>query len=193
MVERLIPGTYQLARVKPIRFPDFTRHCWLDYREVQVDAGEQTETRFARSAGSRVRGRVVGLKELVGSFGGGESQEPGAGVGETLACVLVRGPDAPDPEVSSGPPWHPTFDVAACQSNGHFSTAPLEPGTYNLYAHVYRRLTPEERVRTGDIVPSWIGEATITVPDDGEPESVEITVEPFEIRFPTDDLNSVRP
>lgn len=179
VVERLIPGTYQMARIKPIRFPDFSKLCWLDYREVVIEPGQRTETRFVRGEGRPVRGRVLGLRERVGDFGQDGSQD-GAGVRETLACVLVRGADAPDPELVSGPPWHPDFDVAPCQPDGRFATAPLEPGTYKLYAHAYRRLTPEQRVRTGDILPSWRGAATVTVAEEGEPEFVEITLEPFE-------------
>ena len=34
------------------------------------------------------------------------------------------------------------------------------------------------------------GSATVIVPEEGEPEFVEITVEPFKVnRFPTDDSN----
>ena len=171
----LIPGMYQLWRVRPIRFTDWTRHYGLDYREVHITAGQQTETRITRGAGHRVRGRILGLQALVGPFGGGGSQAPGGQADdETLACVLVRAADAPDPESPEGPLRVPTFDVAPANPDGRFVTEPLEPGTYRLYAQAYRRLTGQQRVRTGDITPSWVGSATVTVPADGEPEDVEI-------------------
>ncbi len=172
----MIPGMYQLWRVRPIRFPDFTRQYALDYREIQVSAEKQTATRFSRGAGHRVRGRIVGLETLVGPFsGGGDSQAPGRpSDDETFACVLVRAADAPDPEFSQNGFRDPTYDVAPVHPDGRFVTEPLEPGTYKLYSHAYRRLTEQERVRPVDIELSWVGSATVTVSADGEPEEVEI-------------------
>jgi hypothetical protein len=174
-VGNLIPGMYQLWRVRPIRFTDWTSNYGLDYREVHIAAGQQTETQFARGAGHRIRGRIVGLRELVGPFGGGGNQAPGRQMDdETLACILVRAADAPDPEFSRNGFRDTTFDAAPADPEGRFVTEPLEPGTYQLYAHAYRRLTEQQRRRTGDITPTWVGSATVTVPADGEPEEVEI-------------------
>jgi hypothetical protein len=174
-VRNLTPGRYQIWRVRPIRYPDWTSNVGLDYREVDVAAGKQTETRFVRGPGHRIRGRIIGLQDLVGPFGGGGNQAPGQQQDdETLACVLVRGANAPDPEFSERGFRDTTFDAAPVNPDGRFETEPLEPGTYKLYAHAYRRLTEQQRFRTGDITPNWVGSATVTVPADGEPEEVEI-------------------
>ncbi len=59
-------------------------------------------------------------------------------------------------------------------NRGLFLTERIAPGTYEVHADGYARLTPEQERRTGRIRPAITAQATVTVPESGKAPSLKL-------------------
>jgi beta-lactamase regulating signal transducer with metallopeptidase domain len=157
-LDDLTPGHYDITRIKNVRVGDLGFGSMLDRRRPTLDPGGSAEVAFARPDGRRVPGRVVGLE----------------GTGAPGALVTVR-----DAKVVEDDPFgfeRPRFDALGVGKDGRFTTARLDPGTYEFQADAYLPQTPEQRARLGLRLPDLVGSVVVTVPE-GDAAIPEVAIE----------------
>jgi hypothetical protein len=92
--------------------------------------------------------------------------------------VYVQPPKSDDPwDVSP-------FDVVAMEPgdqplDSKFTTERILPGRYKIRAEVYIPEKQEQAFYTGIVPPAYEGETFVTVPEQGQPDFVKITLAPF--------------
>lgn len=157
VLDNMTPGLYEVVRL--------SNGAFLDRRQVTIQSGKTVTTDFIRKSGAPVTGRIVGLdREDV------QKAKP------TSISIMVHKPgDEKNPiapkfdEVGIAP-----FDKNGKPSDGSFKTGLIPPGDYRVSVNVFIELTPKQRRRTGLIPPGFVGEALVTVPEQGNPEPVTI-------------------
>ena len=174
VLDNLPPGDYTIDRVKNLGLKNKWDEAWLDRRTVKVESGKTTVTDFVRSHGAPITGQVVGLDQ-----GEVAKAEP------TRVYVRVV-PPKEDRSKS------PTFDSVGMEPgdkpmDGKFTTERIPPGQYKVRAEVFIPETEQQRRSTGIVPPGFVGEALVTVPEEGLPEPVKIQLAPF--RYPTRESN----
>jgi len=174
VLDNLPPGDYTIDRTKNLGLKKKWEETWLDRRTVKVEAGKTTVTDFVRPKGAPITGQVIGLDQ-------GEV----AKAKPTHVYVRVLLPE--------GDRWgHPVFDVVGMEPgdrpmDGKFTTERIPPGRYKVRAEVYIPETESQRRSTGIVPPGFVGEALVTVPEEGLPEPVKIQLAPW--KFPTRESN----
>ena len=66
------------------------------------------------------------------------------------------------------------LDAQNTDAQGRFQTERLAPGTYAIHAEGYPPLTPEQRARSGMVLPRYTGQAKITVAETRDIRKVEL-------------------
>lgn len=156
-ITSLPPGKYQIGRSRMLRTGQMGMGRFLDRHWFTVKSGETVTINFTRPTGARIKGIVEGLKETT--------------VKTALITVTpIKEPENPDAQFEG---WL-TLDGQATNEDGEFTTERLPPGEYKLLAEAYLPLTPEQRFRTGIPTPTFTGESTVVVPEDGEAPDVKI-------------------
>jgi hypothetical protein len=130
---------------------------------LTLESGKTAEYNFVRPKGAPISGEIVGLpdKNVDGVF-------------VYVRPVSVTG----DPRAKTDRKL-PTFDGLGLDGAGAFKTERIAPGEYRIVATAYRTETPEERSRSGWRLPAWVGTATVTVPDAGDPPYVRVEMKPY--------------
>jgi len=174
VLDNLPPGDYTIDRIKNLGLKNKWDEAWLDRRTIKVESGKTTVTDFVRPKGAPITGQVVGLDQ-----GEVAKAEP------TRVYVRVVPP--------GGDRWgHPIFDSVGMEPgdkpmDGTFTTERIPPGQYKVRAEVFIPETEQQRRSTGIVPPGFVGEALVTVPEEGLPEPVRIQLAPF--TFPTRESN----
>jgi protocatechuate 3,4-dioxygenase beta subunit len=164
VLDNLPPGYYDLSRQKPDASAGARGGFRCDLRTVIIESGKTATSDFVRQHGTRVHGRIVGLKE--GMFA--DNMKPGA-------LVTVG------PAWASAYSWHlckwqiGILDGLRCGPDGKFQTEPLEPGKYSVIAEAYLAPKPEDRTDQSRRLPAFVGRAEVTVPEEGA--APQVTVE----------------
>jgi beta-lactamase regulating signal transducer with metallopeptidase domain len=147
----LPPGKYQFCRQVMNRLSEVGIGAMLERQFVELKSGQTHTISFVRPKGARVRGKVISPPgvQLMGILVSIESE------------TAKKGP-------FDNNEWTTTFASQTAGEDGSFLTERISPGTYVLKAEAYIPLTPEQRVRTGIIGPTYRAVAKIDVPDSGE-------------------------
>lgn len=174
VLDNLPPGDYTIDRVKSLGLKNKWEEAWLDRRTVKVESGKTTVTDFVRSEGAPITGQVVGLDQ-------GEVPEA------KPTRVYVRVVPAKEDRSKS-----PIFDQVGMEPggkpmDGEFTTERVPPGQYKVRAEVFIPETEQQRRSTGIVPPGFVGEALVTVPEEGLPEPVKIQLARF--KYPTRESN----
>lgn len=157
-LDELPPGKYQVTRYRTLMLENaFGASRFLDRRQFELQGGESKTLEVMRPGGKRVSGKILGLQDT--------------GINKVLVNVCVDGAE----NLQSLSQLETTlFDALLAKDDGSFTTEPLIPGKYTIVAEGYLPLTPQQRVRTGDIEPRYVGVAKFTVPETGEAPPVEV-------------------
>jgi len=173
VLDNLPPGDYTIDRCKNLGLKH-NEATWLDRRTVKVESGKTTVTDFVRPKGAPITGQLVGLDQ-----GEVAKAQP------THVYVRVLLPEADR--------WgHPILDAIGMEPgdkpmDGTFTTERIPPGRYKVRAEVFIPETEQQRRSTGIVPPGFVGEALVTVPEEGLPEPVKIQLAPF--KFPARESN----
>jgi hypothetical protein len=164
LIENLPPGVYDISRIKHLRTTSSGTDAMLDRNlELTLESGKTGEYNFVRPTGAPISGEIAGL--------------PGRDVDGVFVYVK--------PAEASGDPrgrtdWKlPTFDGVGLDEAGEFTTECIPPGQYKVIATANRTESPEERRSTGLRLPAWVGSATVTVPETGDPPRVRVEMKPY--------------
>jgi beta-lactamase regulating signal transducer with metallopeptidase domain len=151
LLAALPPGKYQLSRNVMNRLGEIGFGAMLDRQFFEVKAGETKVINFVRDKGARVRGKVTWPADT-------------RLMGTVVSVQSLKAEKSPFDEHE----WTTTFASHAAAADGTFLTERIAPGKYLLLARAYVPLTPEQRFRTGAILPSFQAETKIEVPAEGE-------------------------
>jgi beta-lactamase regulating signal transducer with metallopeptidase domain len=157
----LPPGRYQLSRNVMNNLGEIGFGGMLDREFFELKAGETRTINFVRNTGARIKGKVTWPADtkLMGTV------------------ISVRSEKA-----EKGPfdehEWTTTYASQAAASDGTFHSERILPGNYLLVAEAYLPLTPEQRVRSGMIGPSFRAQIQIEVPADAELNVGELALQP---------------
>jgi hypothetical protein len=154
------PGAYGLWRMKSLTVGDYRRGDHVEYRAFSVEGGAAAVVDFVRAHGGPIVGGVSGPE------------------GERARMIFV-GIEPVDASATRGWPRRSPrslLDIVACGADGRFRTARIPPGEYVAYAVGYRN-----QPRYGPFVEfieplDFSGSAPVTVPPDGNPPAVQITI-----------------
>ena len=165
VLDNLPPGDYTIDRVRELGMKTKWGQNLLDRRTIKIESGKTVVTDFVRSKGAPITGQVVGLDQ-------GEV----AKAKPTHVFVRVLPPKEERTQ------WL-IFDVVMLEPDdkpmdGQFTTERMPPGQYKVQAEVYVPETEEQMHRTGRVTPGFVGEALVTVPEEGLPEPVKIQLAP---------------
>ena len=183
------PGDYEIGRSKPLSVHFDNTSAFLDAHVETVRSGATTvSTGLVRNKGAIVYGQVVGLDrpEVLAS-------NPHA------LIISVRGADDPFDVMSDRRDYLakrideivlPPRDEHSEPTDGRFATEKLLPGRYRITAQLrayhswekYIEGSTGRFVEDGNIEPSFIGDAIVTVPENGKPAPVTIELHRFEER-----------
>ncbi|HEX5105694.1 MAG TPA: hypothetical protein VFV87_17865, partial [Pirellulaceae bacterium] len=147
----LPPGKYQFCRQVMNRLGEIGTGAMLQREFIELKAGESRAVNYARPKGARVRGKI-GVP---------------AGV-ELMGIVVSVEAEKPEKSPFDDHEWTTTYASQTAAADGSFLTERIAPGTYVLKVEAYVPLTPEQRVRTGIIGPTYHAKAKIEVPESGE-------------------------
>jgi hypothetical protein len=147
----LPPGRYQICRTVKNRIGELGMGAMLDRQFLELKAGETRTIRFVREKGARARGKVIRPE------------------GTKLAGVVVTvKSEKTEKDPFEGHEWQTEFASDTVAEDGTFRTELIPPGRHLVVAEGYTPLTPEQRFRTGVIVPAFRAEVTVDVPATGE-------------------------
>ena len=170
VLNNLAPGKYELTRTK--RLADGSGNggiLGLDSSEglcekmtFTLQAGQTQRVDFVRDIGFPIQGEAVGMRAA----------------NLIQADVYVRSADGTD--YTQIPPRGrrpPAFDAEACDTNGLFTTAVIEPGTYDLVVEAFhtKGFWRAETYR----IPDYVGVQRVTVSANNAPPPVKIELHPF--------------
>jgi RNA polymerase sigma factor (sigma-70 family) len=161
VLENVTPGQYELTRTKTLRVGGMGRTVMCDRRTVTVAAGKSVDSDFVRDKGVTVTGQIPGME----------------GLGVPGAYLFVRPPEATGDPRNINEAFGPLSEALPVAPDGKFTTERLLPGEYRLIAEAYLPETPQERVRLGMRLPSFVGNVKVTVPKEGKVEPVVIKLE----------------
>ncbi|MCX5676799.1 MAG: TIGR03067 domain-containing protein [Planctomycetota bacterium] len=169
VLDNLPPGDYTINRVRELGMKRKWGENLLDRRTVKIESGKTVVTDFVRSKGAPITGQVVGLDQ-------GEV----AKAKPTHVFVRVL------PLKEERTQWL-IFDVVTLEPDdkpmdGRFTTERISPGQYKVRVEVFVPETEQQRRSTGIVPPGFVGEALVTVPEEGLPEPVKIQLAP--LKFP---------
>jgi hypothetical protein len=157
----LPPGRYQLCRNVLNDLGEIGFYAMLERTFFEVKAGETKAIRFVRDKGARIRGKAIWPTDakLMGII------------------VSVRGLlDEKSP--FDNYEWPVVYASQTAAEDGSFQTERILPGKYRLVAEAYTSLTPEQRFRSGGILPSYRVQVTIDVPAEGELKVDDLLLKP---------------
>lgn len=168
----LPPGRYQFARSRQLRHGNIGQGFFLDRQYVEVVSDKTTPIAFVRTTGTRLTGSV-------------EWDEEKKLTGVIISVRKVASPDASPVDRLFGHVFDARLlrvsssDGAAEKAEidgnrGLFLTERISPGTYEIHADGYARLTPEQERRTGLIRPAITAKAIVTVPESGKVPSLKL-------------------
>ncbi|MGA2035357.1 MAG: carboxypeptidase-like regulatory domain-containing protein, partial [Thermoguttaceae bacterium] len=132
-----------------------------------IESGKTATSDFVRQHGTPVQGRIVGLKEGMCA----DNIKPGA-------LVTVGAPEARADWWAECKWVFGIFDGLRCGPDGKFQTEPLLPGKYAIIAEAYLAETPEDQSRSVRRLPAFVGQAEVTVPEDGAAPQVTVELRP---------------
>lgn len=157
----LPPGRYQLCRTVMNNLGEVGMGAMLEREFFELKAGETKVIRLVRDQGARVRGQVTWPADtkLMGTV-------------ISVRSLTDRKNAFDDHE------WPVVYASQAAAKDGTFHTERLRPGKYLLVAEAYLPLTPEQRVRSGILGPSYRAQATVDVPADGELKVEDLVLRP---------------
>ena len=147
----MTPGKYQICRQKMNRVGQHGIGAMLDREFFELKPGETKTIRYVRENGARLLGKITWPQ-------GGEL----AGI---IVSVLR---EEMEKDHFGGHEWQATYASRTTAKDGTFHTERISPGRYRLLAEAYTPLTDRQRVRTGEIVPTYRAETTVEVPQTGE-------------------------
>ncbi|KPJ52406.1 MAG: hypothetical protein AMS16_06410, partial [Planctomycetes bacterium DG_58] len=133
VLENVMPGEYDLSRMKPLRIGDWGSTALLDRRKITCEAGETLTVDFVRRSGHPITGELTGLK----------------GTGVPGAAVFVKAPEATDDPYKHDSPFLTIFDAVTCPVGVPFKTARIPPGKYKVIAEAYKPERSKGVMRTG--------------------------------------------
>jgi hypothetical protein len=151
LLPALPPGRYQFCRQVMNRVGDMGFGAMLDRQFIELKSGETRAINFVRTQGARVRGKVKPPAEVQLS-------------GVVISVTSERAENGPFDDH----PWRTTYASLVAGEDGVFLTERIPPGTYLLSASAYVPLTPEQRMRSGIVQPTYGAEARIEVPESGD-------------------------
>jgi hypothetical protein len=74
--------------------------------------------------------------------------------------------------------WTTTYASQTAAADGTFLTKRITPGKHLLVAEAYAPLTPEQRFRTGVVLPTYQAQVTVDVPANGELKLGDLALKP---------------
>ncbi len=168
----LPPGRYQFARSRMIRHGNIGQGHFLDRQFVEVASDKTTPVSFVRTTGTRLTGSV-------------EWEEATKLTGVIISVRKAPSPDDPPngrlfPDLidarllrvsGNGRPQEKPEIVG---NRGLFLTERIPPGTYEVHAEGYARLTAEQQRFTGIVGPTLSAQSTVTVPESGVVPSLKL-------------------
>jgi beta-lactamase regulating signal transducer with metallopeptidase domain len=161
VLTNLTPGAYQFSRERTLRAGVW--QGWpSDRRTVVLESGETRQVNLVRSIGQRLRGEVTGLEKTQATNG----------------CLFIRSEND-----TNAMGWVAMcFDALTFGKDGLFQTALLEPGTYTVVAEAYEPEvhsgTIHTGIRTGILLPDYVGMAKVTITTNAAPPSVKVELLP---------------
>ena len=159
----LPPGTYWITRTKRTKVGNREYSAMLDRQKITLKPSGESETLFVRQTGAAVTGKVEGI-------------DP-----QTIDGVLLRVHPA---KVADDDRFPPAFDQTGVGPDGAFATDRLAPGDYTIMVSAYAKQNLNGPLFTGIERPALTGTAKITVPNEGAPKPVTITLKPPAVRAP---------
>lgn len=156
----LLPGPYELMRSKTLNVGKGSRFGFLNWTNLVLKPGKTKRVEFGCPVGQTVRGQVTGITEA-SAFGAYIYAFADHATNTTANWWQHQQPDD-------------TFDMVACGADGHFQTARLPPGAYNLVAMAFT----EPRVYSHNMDPEYFGVAKVTVIADAPTPPIKITLIP---------------
>lgn len=157
----LPPGRYQLCRSVMNHLGEIGFGAFLDRQFFELKAGESKSIDFAREKGARVRGKVTWPAET-----------------KLMGIVVALKSEKAEKSPLEGHEWTTVYASHTADADGKFLTERVAPGKYVLAASAYVPLTPEQRFRTGVILPSFRAQITIEVPAEGELTVPDLALKP---------------
>lgn len=164
----LPPGKYEVERSRDLGTMGRLGRVFLDRRTVTIESGQTAVTDFVRPQGAAINGQVLGLNQ-----GAVARAKP------TYVSIRVL------PPREDARTQYLLFDALVMEPgdkplDGAFVTERLLPGRYKVRAEVFIAETAEQRSSTGIVPPAFEGETLVTVPAQGQPESIQIGLRPFQ-------------
>jgi hypothetical protein len=156
----LAPGPYTITRTKNVRIGTMGFGTMLDRQRIVLKPGGTGEAIFVRERGASITGKV----EM-------PDREKYEG-----AMISVR----PAGEIKDR--FGPKFDTVKMEPDGSFRTERILPGEYTIEVQAYEPEPPGRRFNTGLRGPNLTGTIKVTVPAEGEPKPVTITLKKPEAR-----------
>lgn len=149
-------GEYTLWRSKMLPVEGHPCKTSIEYRKLTLGPGETVEVSFVRE-GKPVSGTVI--------------LPPQGAI--RMRFVAIR----PAGDFEPGWFFKRWLDIVACDAEGRFRIAHVPPGEYVVHAAGYRDRPRYEPFGTFNDGPYVTGSAPVTVPPDGNPPEVRITLE----------------
>lgn len=157
----LPPGKYQLCRSVMNNLGEIGIGAMLEREFFEIKAGETKTINFVRDKGARVLGKVTWPADT-----------------KLMGTVVSLRSETAMKSPFDNHEWTTTYASTTATADGVFQTERIAPGKYLLVATAYKSLTPEQRIRTGAILPSYRAEVKVEVPADGELNVKELVLKP---------------
>ena len=159
----LPPGTYWITRTKKATVGNRGFSGMLDRQKITIKPGGEAEALFVRKTGAAITGKVEGIDPV------------------KIDGVLVRIHPA---KVAADDLFPPAFDQVAVGPDGAFATDRLAPGDYTVIVSAYTKTDPNAPQFSGKERPTFTSTAKVTVPKEGAPKPVTITLKPPAVPAP---------
>ncbi len=166
VLTNIAPGTYRVARKKWFHVGGSGRSrpgrgAWFEEQRV-LEPGQTQRVDMVRTTGHPIRGEVSGIND--------------AGAAGAYIYVYSSHPtNNLEMVVHTGKP----FDMQACDVDGVFKTARLEPGTYTIVALAFKQQTSRVGMVSHSGDPEFMGAANVVVTPDKEPPPLKFELVPW--------------
>ncbi len=159
--EHLPPGHYAVQRFEETRTDsNSVLMTGADRRLVQIPSADRVAITFDRAVGKPLSGQVRGLENVE--------------LRSALLTISHWGPEEVLGTDGKRSRFDVAFDVLPITSEGRFTTDPIPAGKYSARLFAVRASTPQLSGQSSD----YSGEVSFTVPEQGDPPSVEIVAKP---------------